>query len=209
MPRHVGSSRPTDGSSAEICSSAAAVIRFSQADDPHRTGSYGRSRTTSLPRTAIRRRCSSPSGWARWRWPATRTGPRHGRLSRGGSSSWNLRALPQALPSCILAAWLTRTPLGRGVRLVTIWVGLPAWLAFAAMVLTGIFTGNVPNKSLMLTAFGVVGATSALQMVFVARAYWRMDIYPAGAARRGRPYVITVASRSGAPPTSWPDKARS
>jgi hypothetical protein len=77
------------------------------------------------------------------------------------------------------------------------------------MVLTGIFTGNVPNKSLMLTAFGVVGATSALQMVFVARAYWRMDIYPAGAARRGRPYVITVASRSGAPPTSWPDKARS
>jgi len=112
MPRHVGSSRPTDGSSAEICSSAAAVIRFSQADDPHRTGSYGRSRTTSLPRTAIRRRCSSPSGWARWRWPATRTGSRHGRLSRGGSSSWNLRALPQALPSCILAAWLTRTPTG-------------------------------------------------------------------------------------------------
>ena len=209
MPRHVGSSRPTDGSSAEICSSAAAVIRFSQADDPHRTGSYGRSRTTSLPRTAIRRRCSSPSGWARWRWLATRTGPRHGRLSRGGSSSWNLRALPQALPSCILAAWLTRTPTGSwgaaGNNL-----GRPACVA-------GI-CGNGPHRYLhrqhaqrVLDAhgFGVVGATSALQMVFVARAYWRMDIYPAGAARRGRPYVITVASRSGAPPTSWPDKARS
>ncbi|KQS51699.1 hypothetical protein ASG20_06915 [Sphingomonas sp. Leaf198] len=72
--------------------------------------------------------------------------------------------------------WLYRTnweALPRWLQRTTILIGLPAWLAFMAMIFTGaIFT--MPN--LTMVTFGIFGAVAVFQTLFIARAFWRNDL---------------------------------
>lgn len=51
---------------------------------------------------------------------------------------------------------------------VTLFVALPAWLAFAAMILTG---SIFDHEKVMLGLFGVLAMVGILQMIFAARAF--------------------------------------
>jgi hypothetical protein len=57
------------------------------------------------------------------------------------------------------------------VKALTVGVALPAWLVFVA----GVFTGTI-GGTLQTAAFIAFGAVVLLQMAFVFRAYWRMDL---------------------------------
>jgi hypothetical protein len=57
------------------------------------------------------------------------------------------------------------------VKTLTISVGIPASL----VLMTGVFTGNIGGP-LDTAAFIAFVAVAALQMAFVLRAYWRMDL---------------------------------
>jgi hypothetical protein len=57
------------------------------------------------------------------------------------------------------------------VKFITIAVGLPAWLVLAFGVLTGRVDGDVEAVS-----FGLFLAVAILQLLFVSRAYWRMEL---------------------------------
>lgn len=59
----------------------------------------------------------------------------------------------------------------RWVKAVVILIAMPAWLIFGATILMGSSGGKV-----QMAAFVVMGAVSLLTMVFVFRAYWRMDL---------------------------------
>jgi len=57
------------------------------------------------------------------------------------------------------------------VKTATVCVGVPAWLIFMA----GLFTGNIGGR-LNTVAFAAFAAVVLLQMIFVFRAYWRVDL---------------------------------
>lgn len=57
------------------------------------------------------------------------------------------------------------------VKALTIGVAIPAWL----VLMVGMFTGNIGGR-LNNAALIAFAAVAALQMVFVFRAYWRMDL---------------------------------
>ena len=57
----------------------------------------------------------------------------------------------------------------RWVKAFTTWIGFPAWL----VLIGGMAPPVEPPDPIAISAFG---ATVVLQMVFIARAYWRMDI---------------------------------
>jgi hypothetical protein len=61
----------------------------------------------------------------------------------------------------------------RWLKALTLLVGLPAWLGFAAMIFTGAIFGH---QTVTLTLFGVFGFVAVCQMVFMARAAWRNDL---------------------------------
>lgn len=55
------------------------------------------------------------------------------------------------------------------VKAFTIWIGVPAWLLFIGEMAPPF----EPPNPLVLIGFA---ATAVLQMAFIARAFWRMDI---------------------------------
>jgi hypothetical protein len=57
------------------------------------------------------------------------------------------------------------------VKVLTVGVAVPAWLLF----MRSVFTGHV-GGTLSTVAFIAFAAVAALQMAFVFRAYWRMDL---------------------------------
>ncbi len=57
------------------------------------------------------------------------------------------------------------------VKVLTLGVALPAWLVF----MTSLFAGNI-GGTLQTAAFIAFAAVVGLQMAFVFRAYWRMDL---------------------------------
>jgi Ca2+/H+ antiporter len=59
----------------------------------------------------------------------------------------------------------------RWVKLLTILVGLPAWLVLMAAV----FNDNI-NATVETVALGAFVATCLLQAPFVFRAYWRTEL---------------------------------
>ncbi len=57
------------------------------------------------------------------------------------------------------------------VKALTVGVAIPAWL----VLMTGVFTGNI-GCTLNTAAFISFAAVAGLQLAFVFRAYWRMDL---------------------------------
>lgn len=57
------------------------------------------------------------------------------------------------------------------VKALAVGIALPAWL----VLLAGVFTGHIHTR-LNTAAFIAFAAVAILQMVFVYRAYWRMDL---------------------------------
>ena len=61
--------------------------------------------------------------------------------------------------------------LPRWVKYLTVLLGLPAWAVFAV----SIFLGDI-GSSYQMIAFSILASVAALQIVFIFRAYWRMDL---------------------------------
>ena len=59
----------------------------------------------------------------------------------------------------------------RWVKALTLLIAVPAWLVFV----TSIFFGTL-GGTLQTIAFSVFAAVALLQLVFVVRAFWRMDL---------------------------------
>lgn len=57
------------------------------------------------------------------------------------------------------------------VKALTVGIALPAWL----VLMTDVFTGNTDSR-LNTAAFIAFATVAILQMIFVFRAYWRMDL---------------------------------
>jgi hypothetical protein len=61
----------------------------------------------------------------------------------------------------------------RWLKLLTLLVGLPAWLGFAFIV----FTGSIfEYQAATLALFGVFGLLAVCQTTLIARAAWRNDL---------------------------------
>ena len=61
--------------------------------------------------------------------------------------------------------------LPRWVKVISVGVGLPAWLVLVTLLFTDHLGGTV-----FTATFGIFAAVAALQMAFIFRAYWRMDL---------------------------------
>ena len=61
----------------------------------------------------------------------------------------------------------------RWLKLLTLILIPPIALFWGYMVKTGEALGN---ETLMLSVFGVIGVIVLLQLFYIARGYWRMDI---------------------------------
>ncbi|WP_169804446.1 hypothetical protein [Sphingomonas pituitosa] len=61
----------------------------------------------------------------------------------------------------------------RWLKAVTLLIGLPAWLGFAAMIVTG---SILEHQTTTLTLFGAVVFVAVCQTTFMARAAWRNDL---------------------------------
>ena len=59
----------------------------------------------------------------------------------------------------------------RWVKLLVVFVGLPAWLTAGALLLSGRIGGT-----LLQICFGLFAAVSLITTAFIFRAYWRMDL---------------------------------
>lgn len=57
------------------------------------------------------------------------------------------------------------------VKTITILIGLPAWIIFLVCLVSGAIGSQV-----QVTAFAAFMMVSLLQIAFVLRAYWRMDL---------------------------------
>lgn len=61
----------------------------------------------------------------------------------------------------------------RWVKRLTMFIGIPCWIAFAATIFMGtIFTHTAPT----LIFFGGFGVVAVLQTFFIARALWRNEM---------------------------------
>jgi hypothetical protein len=61
----------------------------------------------------------------------------------------------------------------RWLKAVTLLVGVPAWLGFAAMVVTG---SIFKHQTTTLTLFGAFAFVAICQTAFMAQAAWRNDL---------------------------------
>lgn len=61
----------------------------------------------------------------------------------------------------------------RWLKVLTLFVGFPAWLGFAGMIVTG---SIFEHQTMTLTLFAVFGFVALCQTVFMARAAWRNDL---------------------------------
>lgn len=59
------------------------------------------------------------------------------------------------------------------VKTLTLFIGLPAWLGFAAMIVTGAI---FDHAQLTLILFAIFGGVAACQTFFIARAFWRNEV---------------------------------
>ncbi|WP_093080837.1 hypothetical protein [Sphingobium sp. AP50] len=59
------------------------------------------------------------------------------------------------------------------LKKLMLFVGLPAWLGFAAMIFTGAL---FEYKGLTLSLFAVLGLLAFCQTFFIARAAWRNEL---------------------------------
>ncbi|UYY77464.1 hypothetical protein [Sphingomonas sp. R1] len=59
------------------------------------------------------------------------------------------------------------------LKAITLLVGVPAWLGFAALVATGAI---FEHQNTTLTLFGVLAFVAVCQTAFVAQAAWRNDL---------------------------------
>lgn len=61
----------------------------------------------------------------------------------------------------------------RWLKVLTLLVALPAWLGFAAMIVTG---SIFEHETATLTLFGIFAFVAVCQTAFMARAAWRNDL---------------------------------
>lgn len=59
------------------------------------------------------------------------------------------------------------------VKALTLFVGLPAWLGFAGMIVTG---ATFDHENLALTLFALFSGVAACHTFFIARAFWRNEV---------------------------------
>jgi sterol desaturase/sphingolipid hydroxylase (fatty acid hydroxylase superfamily) len=59
----------------------------------------------------------------------------------------------------------------RWVKALALLIALPAWV----VLMVSIFTGTI-GGTLQTVAFSAFAAVALLQLVFIFRAYWRMDL---------------------------------
>jgi hypothetical protein len=61
----------------------------------------------------------------------------------------------------------------RSLKMLTLFVGLPAWLGFVGMIVTG---SIFEHETATLTLFSVFGFVAVCQTAFTAWAAWRNDL---------------------------------